>query len=502
MTIKIQQKYERISDRWFPSQLNTELIANEVKVGSRPIKYVHRSYITEQQINPELKKEDFSQLSLIFDAQANKRNEDFWSMRRIDSLSIKERNTYAFYDSMPARTLATLNAFVKVSESLLAGKFRFKSLYIPVASLLRINRYEDYRFGIGLETSESISKTFTLDGFVGYGVKDKASKYGGGIQLHLFRPKDIWLKFSYAQDLEEAATSQFLTTRSALSGGETLRNLLAERMDSVERFKLQFNYRPGQFLTTSLYAMKEERNPTYEYRFADASMFDSRQAGVIIKYAKGERFTQLRNTRVLTGYDFPVIQLHVAHIDIDNNVLQSANKFELKVDHQQLVRGLGKLSLQFHAGMLTASMPYSYLFNGKGSNTGSAGLNNLLIPNHFQTMGIYEFVSDRFVNVMMTHNFGRLVSTNSKYFRPELTIAQHSGFGELVHDHSDETLTLQSYNRGYFESGLLLGNILRFKYLDVAYLGLGAGAFYRYGHYRLPSARDNMVWKFSLTFSF
>jgi hypothetical protein len=37
------------------------------------------------------------------------------------------------------------------------------------------------------------------------------------------------------------------------------------------------------------------------------------------------------------------------------------------------------------------------------------------------------------------------------------------------------------------------------NYLDVGYLGLGAGVYYRYGAMKNSSTKDNLVYKFSAT---
>jgi hypothetical protein len=56
--------------------------------------------------------------------------------------------------------------------------------------------------------------------------------------------------------------------------------------------------------------------------------------------------------------------------------------------------------------------------------------------------------------------------------------------------------------KGFYESGLLLNNVLRVNYYNIAYIGLGGGAFLRYGEYAFKKQEDNIVYKFSLTLTF
>lgn len=123
------------------------------------------------------------------------------------------------------------------------------------------------------------------------------------------------------------------------------------------------------------------------------------------------------------------------------------------------------------------------------------------MPNYFQSMGVYEFTADRYAYLFVTHHFGRIVGTKPKHFRPELSVTQNMGVGNLRNNPAHEDIALQSLKKGFFESGMTLSNVLRFKYLNVAYIGLGIGAFYRYGKYSLPSAADNLVLKFAFNFS-
>ena len=48
----------------------------------------------------------------------------------------------------------------------------------------------------------------------------------------------------------------------------------------------------------------------------------------------------------------------------------------------------------------------------------------------------------------------------------------------------------------------MLNNLLRFKYVNILYYGIGAGVFYRYGPNALPVVSDNLAAKIQLTVSF
>jgi hypothetical protein len=96
-----------------------------------------------------------------------------------------------------------------------------------------------------------------------------------------------------------------------------------------------------------------------------------------------------------------------------------------------------------------------------------------------------EFFCNRFVALFLSHDFqGRLLPTNSAWFKPRLSLVTSLGWG------------LPSMERGYFESGLVVRGLLNMPTAQ-----LGAGVFYRYGAYACPKVFDNFAFKYSITFT-
>jgi hypothetical protein len=149
-------------------------------------------------------------------------------------------------------------------------------------------------------------------------------------------------------------------------------------------------------------------------------------------------------------------------------------------------------------GYLTGNVPYPYLFNGNGSYTQG---NYLYVENSFQTMGLYEFVSDKYFNLFFSHNFGTLLFKQPK-FQPQVMIFTNAGYGSLAHPEQHKNLGLKTMEKGYYESGLLINNVIKINYYNIVYIGLGGGAFIRYGSYSYPQTKDNLVYKISFTMTF
>ena len=59
----------------------------------------------------------------------------------------------------------------------------------------------------------------------------------------------------------------------------------------------------------------------------------------------------------------------------------------------------------------------------------------------------------------------------------------------------------QALDKGYYESGLVIHNILRMNTFNIGYFGVGVGAFYRYGPYQYPIERANWAFKLAMMYS-
>jgi hypothetical protein len=505
VSIIIQQQYTFVYGHWFPKQLNTTFSLKEYKVGNRSLVYKHSSYITEPEIDVAIPKKEFGLLSTEFAPAANQQGDSFWMQERIDSLSLKESNTFKLYDSLSTQ-LAFMNTSMKLLEGLSVGKFKMGKFYLPLEHLLRVNQYEGLRLGIGLQTSEAISKVFQLEAHGAYGFKDKALKYGGGLQINVWKRKDLYLKFSYKQDVVEPANTHFIKTPIAISGAQALRNWMAARMDSVEQFNIALNIRPIRFTQLMLFAKRDQYNPAYAYNFSSenqaepSNRFTIAEVGMQLRIVPREKYTQIGNFAVVTTVSYPQINISVSKgMDGVVDGQYAFTKATASLDHTFMLRGFGQTTFQLSGGWLDGHAPYPVLFNGKGANFSSSLFNNVMVASHFQTMGLYEFLSDRYAYLFLTHNFGRLTSTKSKIFRPELSIIHNMGIGSLENPEAHQLITFSTLEKGFFESGLTLTNLVRFNYLNLFYFGIGGGGFYRYGPYAFDRESKNLSAKLLLT---
>src|SRR5690606_7483441 len=98
--VQLQQQYEQVDGRWFPVQEHTEYDFNMmVQHGYKPMAF-SRSYYTNINLNPDLKRRDFKAVTIKMQPGAARQTDAFWNLYRPDSLDFRERNTYRFVDSL------------------------------------------------------------------------------------------------------------------------------------------------------------------------------------------------------------------------------------------------------------------------------------------------------------------------------------------------------------------------------------------------------------------
>jgi hypothetical protein len=513
ITFKMQQKYVRVGDtkQWFPLQLNTDVkLKITMDNGSVPFKYVSRSYFSDIQVNPEITKKGFNYLVREIAPDATLKPDTLWKQYRTDTLSKREANSYRLWETKLKDVGASLDRATYLMEYILVGEIPYRKVSFPIRHLFRINRYEGLRLGLGIKTNELYSKHVQLEANVGFGLfGDWALKYGGGAQFNLGNRRDARFRIAYKQDIDEPANVDFFALNPITERIESYRNFLVERVDSVRQIQAELSLRALRHGHIFLTLQNEYRNPTYNYRFlpkGDVSQsqneFNVSEISLGIRYAYGEKYTQFGRSKVLLEMAFPVVTASVSRGL--PNFLGSGNweytKVNLKIEERWNWRTLGATSLTAFGGKIWGDVPYSYLYNFRGAS----GTGGLAVPNYFQTMGLYEFTSNEYVSVFLQHNFGQLLykpKNPKSWFQPELVLMQGVGFGRLSNAQNHEIIDLKVPEKGFFESGMMLNNLL-FQRLGPIRLGYGIGIFRRFGEYILTEEKKNWSFKFSGTISF
>ncbi len=501
--IKIQQQYKLIDGiQWFPEQLNYELHYKKYPTKYVGMKLIGKSYIGDVKLNADLKKKDFGFETLVIEPSATRKDRSYWEEHRIDTLDSREQKTYKVIDSLGKKQ--HFDRVLKVFEGLTTLQIPIGPISIDLNRILGFNEYEVIRGGIGLHTNDRLTRWGNVGGYIAYGYQDSIVKYGVDAKVFLKKnSRDYYIKALYSRDISEPAKTQYFYTKYNFN-----RSQMTSRMDYLEQKEISLNLRTFKYLTTNIAYNESFRIPKYNYMFLpvlDDSTFtsiDFKSTEIRLKgrYAYKEKFVQSFGQLLSDGTEYPVIYFaYTKGLDLN---IQTAkydyDKISLGIEKSFLIKNLGHTKILLEGGYMTGSVPYSYLFNGNGSN---ANGNYIYVENTFQTMGLYEFVSDRYVNLFFSHSFGSLLFKRPK-FKPQFVIFTNAGFGNLENRQQHSHLGFKTMEKGFYESGLLINNIVRINYYNIVYLGLGGGAFMRYGPYADSDWDRNLAYKLSLVLTF
>lgn len=514
---KIEQMYEMITeDQWFPVQHNTQFIATVVSTDSSQSIQIGvggdslaenatripfgtgKSYIRNITLDTNFKRREFGNIEVDVDPNANFRDESFWNAYRIDSLTDKERNTYHYIDSIGKEE--NFDRYARNFESLMTGRIPWGHIDLDINRFLRYNSYEGFALGVGLHTNERISRTFKVGGYVRYGFKDKKFKYGGDFNINIYRHWDLTWDLAYMNDVTETSGVKFWDETFKLNDPDLFREFHIKLMDETINYNTSLGFRTFKFMNVNLGLSRSQKTVTNDYRYGISEgtvnvLFDSfvfSEVSLGLRYAYGEKFVQNVRKKISLGTNYPIVWFQYTRgiqgfLDGDFEY----NRYDLKIEKSFYTNYLGKTSLRLMAGYVDSDIPYTNLYNGNASYRQFS----LYAPNSFGTMRMNEFLSNKYVSLYFQHDFEKLLF-KGKIFKPEFGIATHLAFGWLDYTESHYNITYKTMEMGYYESGLLINNLLNLKIYS-----LGLGAFYRYGPYTLPDGWENLGAKLTLRFA-
>ncbi|MCP3932036.1 MAG: hypothetical protein GY705_23430 [Bacteroidetes bacterium] len=488
LQMKIEQQYQLVLDQWFPRELNFELILPNYPSTFLGLFISGKTFIDRVHFNPvqegkELKNNDAYTLS----PQANQSSDSLWKINRPFQLSPTEKQTYHFLDSLG--TEKNFDGKFNFLTGIALGQIPFKKVNIPFGNLLKINEYEGVRLGAGFVTNDAFSKKFQLGASIGYGFNDKSWKYSALASYKFHKKQNVEIGFRYTKDLLEPAGMPAPFENLFVS-----RRYYAQRFDQLEESTI---YTKGDFLTFGQFKWEVSQQRLIPlYIEEGASQQNMTSISLHLRYAYGERFIRLMGQKIPEINDKPIFQL-----SFEKGVKGFLNgnydyfRSNFSVEHSFITRVFGETTFLIESGWVSSQAPYSKLF-------GSSGIGKefeiFTVENVFQTMDLYEFLSDRFVHLFFRQNIGRLVKTKS--FQPELSLVQNIAYGTLQSNQALPEISYKTLEKGYFESGVVLSNLLLINYFNALKIGFGIGAYYRYGYYGLENWKDNFAFRLDIRF--
>ncbi|MEL6867252.1 MAG: DUF5686 family protein [Bacteroidota bacterium] len=493
--IRIEQKYQLLEgDRWFPEQLNFELFFPQYPDKLMGMRMKGQSYIYEVQLDQST---DFKTRNeaYVLRPEANSRSDSIWQALRPRPLSSEEQQTYRVIDSLGQKV--RLENKIRLLESLITGRYEMGKIDLAVHRILRFNDYEGSRLGLGFYTNDQLHPRLSLGAYVGYGFQDSTWKYGGQLDWQIWPKKDLNLRLAYQDDIRETASPRWFFRDDLVQ-----RAFFADQMDHIQQWSLALDGPLSRFSQFSIGLFRQSEKALYDYRFEanedPGQAFDYLSFQLAWRWAYGERFVRMGIAKIRSGTSYPILEVNYTKgLMTKYGGDYSFDRINLALHQAFRVRALGQFSWRLEGGYVSPDVPYSRLFASSGIGR---DFDVFVLTDNFQVTSPYEFVSDRYVHLFLHHRFLSPLY-RSKWSQPKFGLAYHLGFGDLTNPNLHGLIDFQTMERGYMESGLMLEDVLRIPYLNLAYIGLGLAAFYRHGAYAAAEPSDNLAIRMSLNFS-
>jgi hypothetical protein len=505
--LRIQQKYTRVKEEWFPEQLNFELKLNSIQFEEgAPIHMIGRSYINKVVFDTNFRGRDFNGLTVELDDQATKKSQAYWDSIRTDSLTQKEQNTYTFTDS--AGESVNLDEKLFILESLVTQRIPIKFIDIKLDQIMSYNLYEGFRLGAGISTNDRMSKYIELGGYFAYGFRDKAWKYGGNLTLSEGRLNRYTLALKYNRDLHMPGYSNIPDRSGGLLTNDLTRFYVRWQNLST-RYKAEFKFPLFRDATVGVFGTYRQNEITNNYRIYSENESDVwlpfqsysiGETGVNLRYAYNEEKVEMFNTVVKAKSPYPV--LHLQYAKGMGQIQQSEtyyDRYEARVEFSKKTPRLKQFRMMLRGSYLDGELPVTELYSPVSvydpelAITSDYGFQTLLQGSYFGSELYEAHASFEFVKF----------NTSLDWFKPSLTAVQSAGWGsDQREDFTEGGFFYKTPEHGLFESGLVINGLYCSTSETLIPAQYGVGTFYRYGASNSGSWYDNFAVKLSFLTTF
>jgi hypothetical protein len=474
--IRIEQIYQTIEGKWFPRELNYDLVFNRYPMPSLGMKMNGHSIIdsvfflnaTQLRLNKTY--------PVRLDDSVDLRSEAEWEVYRKEPVTIKEANTYRILDSLTQN--ANLEKTIDKLGKLAFGYWPIGILEVDLKRIFATNDFEGIRVGTGINTNEKLSKYFSIGGWMGYGTKDKEFKYGGSATYFLAANRDNWIRFSYQKNYQSQGIVNIHREIDRLG----FRNWLLQRVDLVREYRLSMHLVKGYWeLEPAIirHNLGSLYPTTFEYRGLPVNDFKLNEASLRLRYAYAEKRVPLFGQYLSSGTKYPVFYfLGGLGKIVSGNYKAKFWKLSAALTFDKHIHRWGNDHIKAEAGIIrtkdTVALSKSYLLAGNGFRTN--GL-NFYAWGGFLTMHPFAFYSDAYISILYKHDIDWFL-WEKKFSKPYLSLAHNMLYGSM--QSQNKTIDLVAPVNGYHESGIVLNQLIQKNFLHAFYLYLNAGAFYHW----------------------
>lgn len=457
--------------------------------------------------NPDIDKQFVQPDEIVVAKGSDQKKEDYWNEVRHDSLSKNEKAVYALVDTI--RNLPLFKTYVKIATFIMTGMQEVGKVDLgPYFNVISSNSVEGIRLRMGIYTNDNFSKRLLIKTFAAYGFEDTSAtrilgteniayglKYGASID-YIFS-KRPWQKMGVAYRKDYNLESEYLDEIGQDNiFSSVFKRKISQKLILKEEKKIYYERDLKRGFSTRLFFSNQLITPSFPFYYIKneevLTSITTTEVAANLRFAYKEKYIMLDYDRIPVSGKRPVPQLQ--YIYGMKNVLNSEfeyHKIFFNIYDYLTINPIGMLYYKLSAGKIIGTLPYLLLENHKGNQT------FYYDKYAFNTMTYYEFVSDQYVSLFLTHYFGGLLFNKIPLFRKlkwrEL-ISAKAVLGDL--SKANQTFNGSNYFKSlspvpFVEAGGGIENILKFIRID---------AIWRLTHLKpeIPGEKQSDIPKFGI----
>lgn len=481
-------------DIWLGENIHLEAIFEHEPGYNEDMKLVLRSMNSSINFNID-DQSDSKWLGMIFfDKKDTKFQKESWSMDEVN-MNTSEKMSYIEKDTVTGGFVR--KDWTSWVYDIYMGRLTFRLPYVNIKNILSVNRYEYLRLGIGMQTHKQFSDIFTAGGYAGYGFKDKEFKYGANAGFYLGNKRSTILTYEISKDILEPGRTEYFEQQK-----NYLREFYSKNMDNICSQAIRFKAVLNRKFDAGIKLSKFNLEPTYTYTYmplAENGGDTTRMyfTELLFQARIGHPRTFDANVRKLFYPNKSVFSNFYLNLAKGFNDVFNGNYSYWKANARLFVfmdfEQKGAFNVMLEGGIMTVDQPIQIDYIAPGNDVELAGI---IVKNAFQTMQLYRYLSDRYINAFLEYDFGNILFSKTK-FNPGLAVALNVGWGVFSGNPAlHRGFEINDYGTGYYETGVLINNLLKAKLFNYIYGGLGLGVYYA-----IKNPGESSKWAIRLTYT-
>lgn len=438
-------------------------------------------------LNEEQKASDFKGYSLEMKNSDGSLLEKY----RTDSLTARESATYTKIDSFVQK-----NDFEKKLNTLtqlMRGNIRYKMIDFDITKLFSYDKYQGIRLGAGVKLNEKFNKTFSPDGYFGYGFKDHTWKYGLGLDVKLSDKRTSVFRIDYVDDVFAAGRFNNNMWDMMMKVSDMNLDLHNGTFYKNQKWGASFLYDVSNSLSMKLTVNKEKQKALFDYQYKNLrNSFDNTSATLSLKFAPNDKNIMTPSGKYTYEKGYPQIFMNYEKGFEALGGELDYHRLDALIIHQFRSK-LGYTNIKLFGGISSGNAPIWKNFEIAGQNDANADhwYSNISTPSNlgFTTMPSGTFFADKFAAFKVSQSLPfRFKTFGARY--SSIDIEYQAAIGNLK-NRGDHQFQFQVLDHYYQEVGLMWNRFLGRSF--------GVGFSYRLGYYQTSQFKDNFGIKIKLS---